>query len=107
VRIERRQHPANRAVNEAIAVGVGDVARFDGAQCGRECLVILRHAIVDGERSAPEDSANQRRYRDCEQNGGEGAITSHSGILTNKYSVSNEFWACQAGFFLTRHGPVL
>ena len=76
VRIERREHAAHRAVHQAIRIDLVDVAGFDGAQRGRERLVVIRHLVV-GEQALAEEPADQRGHGDGGHDDGQRAVTSH------------------------------
>ena len=77
VRIQCRQHSPDGAVHEPVGVDLVDIARLDRTQCGRKGLVMLGDAIVDRQRAASEQAANQGGDRDSEKDGGDRVKTSH------------------------------
>ena len=76
MRIERREHAADRAVHQTIRIDLVDVAGFDGAQRRRERLVVIRHLVV-GEQALAEEPADQRGHGDGGHDDGQGSVTSH------------------------------
>ena len=69
MRIQGREHAPDGSVHEPIGIDLVDITRLDRAQRGRERFVVLGHAIVDRQRAASEQAADQSGDRDSKDDG--------------------------------------
>ena len=101
MRIERAEHAADGAVDEAVGLDLVDVVRLDRAQRRGEGLVVLRHLVVGRQRASAEEAADQRGHDDREDDGGQGAVASHDqASLADNFLTGNDFWALPDAEFL-------
>ncbi len=77
MRIERAEHAADRAVDEAIRFDLVDVVGFDRAQRGGERAIVIGDLVVGRERAASEQAADEGGYDNREGHGGQGTVASH------------------------------
>ena len=76
MRIQRAEHAADRAVDEAVGFDRADVVRLDRVERGGERLVI-GSLVVDRQCAPAEKSADESGDDDGKDNGGNGTVTSH------------------------------
>ena len=76
MRIQRAEHAANRAVDEAVGFDSPDVVRLNRVERDGERLVI-GSLVVDGQCAPAEEPADESGNDDGKDNGWNGTVTSH------------------------------
>src|SRR5207247_10806651 len=95
--IQRAEHAANRAVDEAVGFDRPDVVGLDrGERDGKGVLVWS--LVVDRQGAAAEKSADERRHDNRKDHGRDSPVTSHQRSVTDNFLTGNDFWVLASGF---------
>jgi len=95
--IQRAEHAANRAIDEAVGLDRPDVVGLDRVECDGKGLVIWS-LVVDRQGAAAEKSADERRHDNRKDHGRDSSVTSHQRSVTDNFLTGNDFWVRASGF---------
>ena len=102
--IERLQHAADGAVDQAIGLHLVHVPRLDEAQSRRERPVVIGQTFVGGGGTSAEDASNDGGSEDRQRDEGNTAAD-HEEIVTDNLKTSNDFEASAYTSCLDRRSP--